>query len=114
MKHEKASGQCPTGVDRADYAAHLDRVAADVYLAQIPNLLADLERLKLLLWARWVAGASPGASNGAAPPEERLLDVQQAARFLGVSRGGCFCGPGVSAIRIEDRRPPRESLVRAG
>jgi len=52
-----------------------------VPVADIPDALGELERLKATLWARLTA---PVSTNGSG--DDRLLTVDQAAERLGVTR----------------------------
>jgi predicted DNA-binding transcriptional regulator AlpA len=53
----------------------------EVPMQAIPGLLADLERLRVILWSRMM---SPG-TNGLPEVPDRLLDIRVAAQKLQVS-----------------------------
>jgi excisionase family DNA binding protein len=110
------SAKRPLGTDGRSLVAYLEQVVADVSVSEIPALLADLERFRLTLWARWVTGVSPAASNGFSTNGESLLSVSQAARFLGISRTALRrleAGGHLTGVRIGRRLLFRkETLVR--
>jgi excisionase family DNA binding protein len=60
--------------------------AAEIPPAQVPALLAALAGVQLTLAARLVVGANGHAAPMSSGPD-RNLDIQEAARILGVSRG---------------------------
>jgi len=54
---------------------------------EIPDVLGDLERVRAVLWARWVAPEPAKASEGPPGPQAGpLLSADQVAERLGVSR----------------------------
>ena len=57
--------------------ASLDRIARELPLERLPDLIADLERAKATAWARLVA---PAPCPTAAP--ERLVDANELARLI--------------------------------
>lgn len=56
----------------------LEAGRSELPLAELPDFLAELERIKALAWARLQAPI--------AAPHDELLDISQASRRLGVSR----------------------------
>lgn len=62
-------------------ARELEDVLGDVPRGELPDLLADVERIKAAGWLRLTDRTPPEATQG----EERLLTAPQAAERLGVS-----------------------------
>src|SRR5215831_13996037 len=56
----------------------LDAVRTELPLEELPDSLAEIERIKALAWARLQAPVLA--------PSDQLLDVNEAARRLGISK----------------------------
>ncbi len=64
----------------------LERLVQRADRAQIPDLLADLERVRVLAWMRLSAPqVAKQAPTRPRPGKDRLLSAQEAAEVLGVS-----------------------------
>jgi len=60
----------------------------EVPAAELPAILAELERVKALLWARLVAGN--GGGHETRGKEDRMLDVTAAAERSGMSKAWLY------------------------
>lgn len=69
----------PTVPSLAELVSQLDKVS-EVPSEMIPAMLGDLEQLKAALWARLTVPSTNGAAS-----DDRLLDVNEAAKKLGSS-----------------------------
>ena len=65
--------------------AELERVLAGASLDTLPEALADLDRVRTLLWTRWLQGLVAPSRREVAP-DDRLLGIAEAAELLGISR----------------------------
>lgn len=65
--------------------AEIERVLPTVSPETLAASLADLDRIRTLLWTRWLRATVMPAQRGV-PSDDQLLGVGQAAAFLGISR----------------------------
>jgi excisionase family DNA binding protein len=70
--------------DLAAILAQLEVVVAGVAVAEIPEALGELERLKAELWARWLRPSATRTEDAA--QDGQLLGIRAAAELLGISR----------------------------
>jgi predicted DNA-binding transcriptional regulator AlpA len=62
------------------------RRVAEIPPDQVPMLLAELERVRADLWRRMISASATQNGQPAVRAEDRLLDVEEAAQKLGVSK----------------------------